>query len=59
MTLREQGFRFTLRVDPVTGERDWNWRHPAEVTDADMDCTDMTDDEYADFVLRQIWEVTA
>lgn len=43
-TLREQGYRFIYRDGQSA------WVHPLEVQFDDIDCTDMEDDEYADFV---------
>lgn len=40
-TLKDQGFRFIRR-----GEGVFNWVHPAELKPGDLDCTDMSDDEF-------------
>ena len=44
MTLRAQGFRFIKRG------ADFKWIHPAEVQPSDVDCSDMSDDDFAAFV---------
>ncbi len=38
--LEAEGFRFVKRGD------DFNWRHPLELKDDDIDCTEMTDAEF-------------
>ena len=43
-TLQDQGFRFVC----LNGECDW--KHPAEIPAGAVDCTDMDDDEFADFM---------
>ncbi|MCL4822591.1 MAG: hypothetical protein KJZ57_00105 [Anaerolineales bacterium] len=40
MNLQEQGFRFVLR-DGLGA-----WIHPADKRPGDLDCTDMSDDEF-------------
>ena len=40
--LREQGFRFVLRVS----SRASTWVHLLDVLDSDVDCTDMTDEQF-------------
>lgn len=47
MTLRDQGFRFVKRG------ADFKWVHPADVQPSDVDCSDMSDDEFAAFVAKQ------
>ena len=42
MNLQEQGFRFVLRG--VAGA----WMHPEEMRPGDLDCTDMSDEEFED-----------
>lgn len=44
-SLSGQGFRLTARGGVIA------WRHPAEVRPTDTDCTDMTDDEFEQFVI--------
>lgn len=44
-TLKDQGFRFMRRANGS-----FDWVHPAEKQPTDFDCTDMTDDEFADAV---------
>ncbi len=46
LTLREQGFRFVCR------DGRGQWLHPLEVQFHDIDCTDMEDDEFAEFVAK-------
>jgi hypothetical protein len=43
-TLQDQGFRFVC----INGVCDWV--HPAEIPAGSVDCTDMTDDEFEDFM---------
>ena len=43
-TMKEKGFRFVF-----TGS-EFKWLHPAEVHAPHVDCTDMDDDEFAEFV---------
>lgn len=45
INLREQGFRFVKRLD------EFKWVHPAMLEPSDTDCTDMTDDEFEQFVM--------
>jgi hypothetical protein len=47
MSLEEQGWRFVLRAGL------FEWRHPADVVDGDVDCTDMADDEFELLVLEK------
>jgi hypothetical protein len=47
-TLQDQGYRYIKR-----GE-EFKWAHPAEVMPADVDCTDMTDDEFEAFVIAGV-----
>lgn len=47
MTLRDQGFRFVKRG------ADFKWVHPADVQPSDVDCSDMSDDEFTVFVANQ------
>ena len=51
-TLQAQGWRFVFRA----GES--RWSHPLEVQADDMDVSDMSDDEFEQFV-REHSEVTA
>jgi len=44
-SLQEQGFRFIGRAGRFF------WCHPAEIRSADIDCTDMDDDEFAETIL--------
>lgn len=44
-TLRDHGFRFIRRGHL------FQWVHPADVRSADLDCTDMSDDEFECAVL--------
>lgn len=46
MNLREQGFRFVQRG------AEFKWVHPADVQPSDVDCSDMSDEEFAAFVLN-------
>jgi len=43
-TLRDPHFRFVFRAG------DYRWIHKNEVIPADIDCTDMNDQEFEDFV---------
>ena len=45
MGLDKQGFRFVLRG------ADYLWVHPLEVRASDIDCTDMSDEQFEEFVL--------
>lgn len=45
MTLQEQDFRFIKRGT------EYKWCHPAELLTSDLDCTDMSDDEFEKVVL--------
>lgn len=40
MSLKDQGFRFVRRID------DFLWVHAAEIRSGDLDCTDMTDEQF-------------
>lgn len=40
MSLFERGFRFVLRAGK------FDWIHSEDVAPSDLDCTDMTDDEF-------------
>jgi hypothetical protein len=44
VTLQEQGFRFVKRG------AEFKWVHPTDVQASDVDCSDMSDDEFAAFV---------
>lgn len=44
MTLRDQGFRFVKRGN------EFKWQHPGDMQATDIDCTDMSDNDFADFV---------
>lgn len=44
MNLQEKGYRF-LWQDGVFG-----WVHPACIKEGSVDCTDMPDDEFAEFI---------
>lgn len=44
MNLKDQGYKLVL------GKRGVQWVHPSEVTSTDVDCTDMTDDEFDAFI---------
>lgn len=49
MTLRDEGHRFVY-----TGKGQiYTWVHPAIMKDEYTDCTDMSDSEFEDFVLRE------
>jgi hypothetical protein len=50
MSLQEQGFRFVW----CQALRECLWRHPLEVKPEDVDCTDMTDREFEQFISQQI-----
>jgi hypothetical protein len=50
MSLQDQGFRFVWR--PAL--RECLWSHPAEVKPGDVDCTDMSDREFEQFISKQI-----
>lgn len=54
MSLRDDGFRFILRV--VDGRISGDWMHPADVKPEWLDCTDMEDDVFASHVgSLQLW----
>lgn len=40
MSLRDQGYKFVKRGNI------FKWIHPDEVCDSDIDCTDMSDEEF-------------
>lgn len=51
MTLKDKGFRFVYRLG--YGREfgcDYTWSHPAELQPTDVDCTDMSDDDFQLFV---------
>lgn len=48
MTLKEKGFRFAYRSRH--GKFEYQWTHRAEIQADDVDCTDLTDDEFEQFV---------
>lgn len=48
-TLKDQGYRFTYRPSAEPGRR-FDWRHPLEFQEGDVDCTQMSDDEFQAFV---------
>lgn len=45
--LKDVGFRFVRRQDGS-----FNWTHPLEVSPGDVDCTEMSDEEFERFVLE-------
>lgn len=47
MSLQDEGFRF------VWQNQEFNWVHPAEITEGVVDCTDMNDAEFEAFVKEQ------
>lgn len=46
-SLQAQGFRFVYRAGYGCG---YTWTHSAEMQATDIDCTDMGDDEFEQFV---------
>ena len=44
MSLQQQGFRFIRRGGV------FKWAHPADMSATDIDCTDMSDDQFEAFV---------
>lgn len=46
--LRDQGFRFVYRKGAFL------WAHPTTLLADDVDCTDMTDEEFELFVVRHV-----
>lgn len=54
MNLQEQGYRYIYRrsAHPHCGI----WIRPEFVKPDDIDCTEWTDDEFADFLAREDWE---
>lgn len=55
MNLKDQGWRF---VRHVNGRFDW--KLPVDVKQDDLDCTDMSDEEFAQAVEEAYWqEMTA
>lgn len=56
MNLREKGYRF------YCGDGDCTWRHPLDVKESyphHIDCTDMTDKEFEEFLLSGGDKITA
>lgn len=47
MTLKDQGFRFVCR------DGKFDWLHPADIKPGDIDCTDMDDVQFEEFVASQ------
>ena len=47
MSLRTEGFRLVFRYGHT-----FMWIHPLEVQKTDVDCTDMSDEEYTAFVRK-------
>lgn len=47
MNLAEQGWRFIHRKGSTDG---FTWVHPSDLRDDDVDCTDMDDATFVDYV---------
>lgn len=47
--LRSQGYRFVQCADGC-----FQWRHPLEILATDIDCTNMTDAEFEQYVIALI-----
>jgi hypothetical protein len=50
VSLRDQGFRFVVRV--VDGRIEGDWKHPADVKPEWLDCTDMDDETFCEVMER-------
>lgn len=48
MSLKEEGFRFMY-----IGDGEYEWIHETRIEDEFIDCTDMTDDEFDNFVFAE------
>lgn len=51
MNLQDQGYRFYY-----LGGNVYQWVHPLEVSKTAIDCTDLDDDEFLDFMLARLAE---